>query len=60
MSVSGLTTKQRSIAMGEKGISELLEELEFNAAFINTKVVNAIEETENLLRHILKVLGKQQ
>ena len=48
------------MAVGDKGITELLEELEFNAAFINTKVVNAIEETENLLRHILTVLGKQQ
>ena len=60
MSVSCFTTKQRSIAVGDKGITELLEELEFNAAFINTKVVNAIEETENLLRHILTVIGKQQ
>ena len=60
MSVSGFTTKQRSMAVGDKGITELLEELEFNAAFINTKVVNAIEETENLLRHILTVLGKQK
>lgn len=46
--------------MEEKGITELLEEIEFNAAFIDTKVVNAIEETENLLRHILTVIGKQQ
>jgi hypothetical protein len=43
----------------EKGITELLEEIEFNAAFVDTKVTNAIEETENLLRHILALLGKQ-
>jgi len=48
------------MAVGDKGITELLEELEFNAAFINTKVVNAIEETENLLRHILTALRKQK
>ena len=45
--------------MEEKGITELWEEIEFNAAFIDTKVVHAIEETENLLHHILAVLGKQ-
>jgi len=44
----------------ERRITELLEEIEFNAAFIDTKVVNAIEETEDLLKHILAVLGKQQ
>ena len=60
MSVSGFVTKQRSIAVEEKGITELLEKIEFSAAFIDTKVVNAIEETENLLQHILSVLGKQQ
>jgi len=60
MSVSGFTTRKRSITVEEKGITEFLEEIEFNAAFINTKVVIAIEETENLLRHILTVLGKQQ
>ena len=60
MSVSGFTTRKRSITVEEKGITEFLEEIEFNAAFINTKVTNAIEETENLLRHILTVLGKQQ
>jgi len=43
----------------ERRITELLEEIEFNAAFIDTKVVNAIEETEDLLKHILAVLGKQ-
>jgi hypothetical protein len=59
MSVSGFTTRKRSITVEEKGITEILEEIEFNAAFIDTKVVNAIEETENLLRHILAVLGKQ-
>ena len=45
--------------MEEKGITELLEEIEFNAAFIDTKVVSAIEETKHLLQHILAVLGKQ-
>lgn len=45
--------------MEEKGITELLEEIEFNRAFIDTKVASAIEETENLLQHILSVLGKQ-
>jgi hypothetical protein len=59
MSVSGFTSKQRSIAVEEKGITELLEEIKFNAAFIDTKVINAIEETENLLQHILSVLKKQ-
>jgi len=43
----------------ERRITELLEEIEFNAAFIDTKVVNAIEETKDLLKHILAVLGKQ-
>jgi len=57
--LSGLTTRQRSITVEEKGITELLEEIEFNAAFIDTKVVNAIEETKDLLQHILAVLGKQ-
>ena len=59
MSDLGFTSKQRSITVEEKGIADLLEEIEFNAAFIDTKVVNAIEETENLLQHILVVLGKQ-
>jgi hypothetical protein len=59
MSVCGFTSKQRSIAVEEQGITELLEEIKFNTAFIDTKVVNAIEETENLLQHILSVLGKQ-
>ena len=59
MFVSGFTTRQRSITVEEKGITELLEEIEFNAAFIDTKVVNAIEETEDLLQHILSVLEKQ-
>jgi hypothetical protein len=57
--VSVFTTEKGSITVEEKGITELLEEIEFNAAFVDTKVVNAIEETENLLRHILALLGKQ-
>jgi hypothetical protein len=57
--VSVFTTGKGSITVEEKGITELLEEIEFNAAFVDTKVVNAIEETENLLRHILALLGKQ-
>ena len=59
MFLSGLTTRQRSITVEEKGITELLEEIEFNAAFIDTKVVSTIEETKHLLQHILAVLGKQ-
>jgi len=59
MSAAAPTTRGRSIAVEEKGITELLEEIEFNAAFIDTKVVNAIEETENLLQHILAVLGER-
>jgi hypothetical protein len=46
MSVSVFTTRKRNITVEEKGITEFLEEIEFNAAFINTKVTNAIEETE--------------
>ena len=45
--------------MEEKGTTELLKEIEFNTAFIDTKVVSAIEEAENLLQHILTVLKKQ-
>jgi hypothetical protein len=59
MSVLGFTTKQRSITVEEKGTTELLKEIEFNTAFIDTKVVSAIEEAENLLQHILAVLEKQ-
>ena len=45
--------------MEEKRITELLEEIEFNTAYVDSRVVNAIEETENLLKHILAVLGKR-
>ncbi len=45
--------------MEEKRITELLEEIVFNTAYIDTKVVNAIEETEDLLKQILAVLGKR-
>jgi hypothetical protein len=44
----------------DRKIIELLEDIKFNTAHIDTKVVNAIEETEDLLKHILAVLGKQQ
>jgi len=43
----------------EKGTSEILREIEFSAVFIDTKVVSAIEEAENILLHILAILGKQ-
>jgi hypothetical protein len=43
----------------DKRIAELLEEIKFNTAYIDGKVVNAIEETEDLLKHILAVLGKR-
>ena len=59
MSVLGSTTKQRSITVEEQGATELLKEIEFNTAFIATKVISAIEEAENLLQHILSVLEKQ-
>jgi len=59
MSVLGFTSKQRSITLQEKGPIERLKEIEFNAAFIDTKVVSAIEEAENLLQRILVILGKQ-
>ena len=59
MPVFVFTTRKGSITVEEKGITELLEEIEFYAAFIDTKVINAIEETENLLQHTLAVLGKQ-
>jgi hypothetical protein len=59
MSVSGCGTGQRSIPMEDKKIIEALEEIKFSTAFIDTKVVNAIEETEDLLKHILAVLGKR-
>jgi len=59
MSVSGCGTGQRSIPMEDKKIIEVLEEIKFNTAFIDTKVVNTIEETEDLLKHILAVLGKR-
>jgi len=59
MSVSGSGTGQRSIPMEDKKIIEALEEIKFSTAFIDTKVVNAIEETEDLLKHILAVLGKR-
>ena len=59
MSVSGYRTWQRSIPVEDRKIIELLEEIKFNAAFIDTKVVNAIEETEDLLKQILAVLGKR-
>ncbi len=45
--------------MEEKRITELLEEIVFNTAYIDTKVANAIEETEDLLKHVLAVLGKR-
>jgi len=45
--------------MEDKKIIEALEEIKFSTAFIDTKVVNAIEETEDLLKHILAVLGKR-
>jgi len=59
MSVSGCRTRQRSITVEEKRIAELLEEIKFNTAYLDSKVVNAIEETEDLLEHILAVLGKR-
>jgi len=59
MPALGFTTTQRSITVQEKGLTERLKEIEFNAAFIDTKVVSAIEEAENLLQRILVVLGKQ-
>jgi len=59
MSVSGCGTGQRSIPVEDERIIELLEEVKFSTAFIDTKVVNAIEETEDLLKHILAVLGKR-
>ena len=59
MSVSGYRTWQRSIPVEDSKIIELLEEIKFNTAFIDTKVVNAIEETEDLLKQILAVLGKR-
>jgi hypothetical protein len=59
MSVSGYRTWQRSIPVEDRKIIELLEEIKFNTAFIDTKVVNAIEETEDLLKQILAVLGKR-
>jgi len=43
----------------DRKIIELLEEIKFNTAYIDSKVVNAIEETEDLLKHILAVLGKR-
>ena len=45
--------------MEDQKIVELFEEIKFSTAFIDTKVVNAIEETEDLLKHILAVLGKR-
>ena len=59
MSVFGYRTWQRSIPVEDRKIIELLEEIKFNTAFIDTKVVNAIEETEDLLKQILAVLGKR-
>jgi hypothetical protein len=59
MSVSGCGTGHRSITVEDKKIVELFEEIKFSTAFIDTKVVNAIEETEDLLKHILAVLGKR-
>jgi len=59
MSVSGCGTGQRSILVEDQKIVELFEEIKFSTAFIDTKVVNAIEETEDLLKHILAVLGKR-
>ena len=50
---------KRSIPVEEKRITELLEEIVFNTAYINTKVANAIEETEDLLKDVLAVLGKR-
>jgi len=43
----------------EERINELLEEIVFNTAYIDTKVDNAIEETEALLKHVLAVLVKR-
>jgi hypothetical protein len=43
----------------ENRITELLEEIVFNTAYIDAKVLNAIEETEALLKRILAVLGKR-
>ncbi len=59
MSFSECKIRQSSVPVEEKRITELLDEVECNAAFIDTKVVNAIKETENLLQQILAVLGKQ-
>jgi len=59
MSVSGYRTRQRSIPVEDKKIIELLEEIKFNTAYIDAKVVNAIEDTEDLLKHVLAVLGKR-
>jgi hypothetical protein len=59
MSVFSYRTWQRGIPVEDRKIIELLEEIKFNTAFIDTKVVNAIEETEDLLKQILAVLGKR-
>ena len=45
--------------MEDKQIIALLEEIKFNTAYIDSEVVNAIEKTEDLLKHVLAVLGKR-
>ena len=45
--------------MEENRITEIFEEIEFSTAYIDSKVCNTIEETKELLKHILAVLGKR-
>ena len=45
--------------MEDGKIIELLERIKFNTAYIDSKVVEAIEETEDLLKQILAFLGKR-
>ena len=59
LSVSGCGIRQRSILVEDREIIELLEEIKFNTADIDSKVVKAIEETEDLLKQILAFLGKR-
>ena len=56
----GVAMEAGLIEFGDgKGAIELLEEIRFNTAYIDSKVANAIEETEDLLKHILAVLEKR-
>ena len=58
-SVSGCGTRQRSLLVEDREIIELLEEIKSNTADIDSKVVKAIEETEDLLKQILAFVGKR-